>query len=66
MTSGPAQVFIRELLISRVRTADVFYMNGKGLMCTSQETEEVPPYRMSSSLELVRVCVSLLGCAVPD
>lgn len=43
MTSGPAQVFIRELLIRRVRTADVFYVNGKGLMCTNQETEESPP-----------------------
>lgn len=32
MFSGLAQVFIRELLISRVRTADVFYVNGKGLM----------------------------------
>lgn len=45
MTSGPAQVFIGEPLISRVRTADVFHVNGNGLMCTSQETKEVPPYR---------------------
>lgn len=58
MTSGPAQVFIRELLIRRVRTADVFYVNGKGLMCTRQK--KVPPYR--NELFFRKIIAKTLTC----